>query len=231
MTTIWTTTSDADGTKVAQVCLAVTDSGSVVALPPPAKVAPDSSGVLKPVDPTVYAKELKQQQWILTCTSNGGSVKISNVNYPLSADFQLQSNYSQNYLNLDSTGNKVVMKTTAQTWTCSMQPVGPSSFTYSCDPWVLSTTSRDQLVVPQMSSPGSQPLTWSIAPNLPQGLKLIDGDDAKAGDIAIVSGSTPVASPATQYTVTALITINGLNYKSTGTITVEVDVPPSGLQS
>jgi hypothetical protein len=230
LTTIWTMTSDSTGSTVTQVCLAVTDSGSVVALPPPSKTIPDSSGNMQPVDPKVYAKLLKQQQWAFNCTSKGGSVTVSGTKYIEGATFQIQSNYSQAYLNIDKQSLKATMGSGAQDWFCSLQSVGPSKFSYSANPWIIFTTSRDQMIVPQMSSPGSQPLVWSITPPLPSGLKLLN-DGANGGSISISTGMTAVQTPSTIYSVTASILINHQTYSQQCQVTIEVDTPPSGLLS
>jgi hypothetical protein len=230
MTTVWTMISDATGANFTQVCLAVTDSGSIVALPPPAKTTIDANGNPTPVDPVVYDKQLKQQQWIFNCLSKGSSVSVSSTNYIQSATFQIQSNYSQAYLNVDAKVANAIMSSNAVGWLCSLQSVGPSSFTYSANPWVIYTTSRDELIVPQMTNPGSEPLTWSITPALPQGL-VLQTTGIDAGTIMIASGMTAVQSPAVIYTVTASIVINGQTHSSTAQVTIEVDVPASGMQT
>jgi len=224
LTTIWTTTTNKTNNTVIPVCLTVTDTGSVVALPPPAKTVSKEDGELQPVDPILYEKQVKQQQWRFTCTSKGGSVEINGIKHLKSAMFQIQSHYSQSYLCIDQTGLEVVLDCTAQVWTCNMQIVAPSSFTYLCNPWTLSTASRDQQIVPWISSPGSQPLTWSISPPLPPGLQLV-GMGLKAGSITTVPMMAPMESSATAYSVTARININEQIFSSSAQVTIEVNSP------
>jgi hypothetical protein len=229
ITTVWTTTNDANN-KYYVVCLAVDDTGAVVALPPPAKPVPGSDGTTAPSDAANYAKLVKQQQWIFTCTAMNNTVQINDTPYLESATFQIQSNYSNAYLALDSSRASVVTSSTAQNWLCGLQSVGPSPFSYTVNPWNIYTNDRDDMIVPRMVSPGSQPLTWTITPPLPTGL-VLRTDAQDGGAIAIASGQTATATASKEYTVKASIVFNGVTYFQTAKVTISVTVPPSGLTS
>lgn len=221
LTTIWTTSALVDGSNPTNVCLAIDSNNNVVAITPPAQV--DANG--NPVNPTTYANQVAQQRWIVNCITNlNKTVTVQSTNYPTQAIFTVRSKASDQYLVVDPVTKKVTMSYTAQNWLCTMNPIGPSIFTYSTNPWTLLTTSQNESIVPQMTAPGSEPLSWSVSPDLPAGLQLLDtSGDLNAGTITIISGQTPAQTPSTIYTVTASITISGVPYsKSTG-VTIEVD--------
>lgn len=183
----------------------------------------DANG--NPVDPTTYGTQVAQQRWIVNCITNlNKTVIVQSTKYPTQAIFTVQSKASGQYLVIDPVTKKVSMSSTAQDWFCTMNPIGPSLFTYSTNPWILLTTSEDESIVPQMTAPGSEPLSWSVSPDLPAGLQLLDSSgDLNAGTITIISGQTPAQTVSTIYTVTASITINGASYSQFTEVTIEVD--------
>ncbi|KAJ3503343.1 hypothetical protein NLJ89_g8480 [Agrocybe chaxingu] len=221
ITRIWTTTSDANGKTRAQVCLSVDDKGQVIALPLPSKTKTDENGNTIPVDPAVYAKLVKQQQWIFDCTQKGASVTVKDTTHVTSAGFNIRSAATDTYLTIDAKGTRVQLASSPQEWICSMESIGPSGFSYAGSPWTIYTDSRDELIAAQMDSPGSQPLTWAIKPILPAGLEI-----RSDGSIAIMADKTAAQSPQTIYTISASIMINGRKYMQTSNATIEVAIPP-----
>ncbi|KAJ3514038.1 hypothetical protein NLJ89_g2607 [Agrocybe chaxingu] len=220
-TRIWTPTTDANGKTRAQVCLSVDDSSQIIALPPPSKTRKDDKGNTIPADPVVYAKLVKQQQWIFDCTQKGASVMVEDASYVTTAGFTIRSAATNSYLTVDAQATRVQLAGSPQEWICRMESIGPSGFSYAGSPWTIYTDSRDELIAAQMDSPGSEPLTWTIKPTLPAGLEI-----RSDGSIAIMANKIAAKSPKTIYTVTASITINGNKYAQSADVTIEVAVPP-----
>jgi hypothetical protein len=215
--------SPVNGGQARPVCLAVDDNGQIIALPSPAKVYTDSEGNDHPVDPDLYEKELKQQQWICECIEKGPDVKKDDNSYVLGGTFTLYSRYKNQYLVVAAPGG-VRLGGIPEGWFLNLEPVGPGPFSYKPDPWSIYTTSRDESTVPRCDAPGSQPMTWAISPSLTSGLEIIQ-TGIFAGSIAISDGRTANQVAKKTYTVTASLEKGGKKLSATSTVSIEVLVP------
>ena len=234
-TTVFTFVTD-DQNLQTSICLTEMDDGSVLHIPPPSKTTTDGSGKVVPTDPGVYAAAIARQQWSINALesaqtqqrTNGSNVTI----YTVSGTFSItRPNNKTLYLVPSGVGLQVQLATSApanstSSWTLTLQSMAPYTFSYLVSNWILDTGSTGLHNDIAFMVPTSLPLTWTVSPDLPTSLALVDSGIMQ-GSIKQVSGSVPQVMGATSYNVTATIIIEGQVFSKTASVTISVIDPSS----
>lgn len=167
------------------LCLAVNDTGAVVATP-----YTDTSQA----GTQLWTAELQGQPTTTTITQGSGS-NLKQVTQVTAGQFTIATTdthlATSPYLAVTPTG--LVLSATPTTWTIQMVSMIPAGL--SVGDITLSVNDRDRVFGPRLDNPGSPPRTWTVTPPLPDFLSF----DAATGVISQKLGVPPAPTEPTTY--------------------------------
>ncbi len=138
-TIISTILYDSSGKRIVY-CLGRGKNDQVMAIPRPIRTSFDEHGNYTTIGKEQFEKEMAEVRWTVTVTADP---EKDSKTRPVKAIVSIAS--GQNYL-IQKPGEKGMLtlgsnpSTSDRMWTIEMQPLGPGSFTYSKQDWVLLTT-------------------------------------------------------------------------------------------
>ena len=140
-TIISTILYDSSGKRIVY-CLGRGENDQVMAIPRPIRTTFDEHGNYTTIGKEQFEKEMAKVRWAVTVTADPEKDLKTR---PVKAIVSIAS--GQKYL-IQKPDNKGMLtlgsnpSTSDRMWTIEMQPLGPGSFTYSKQDWVLLTTKR-----------------------------------------------------------------------------------------